>query len=159
MARKTDNKNNIVTKHMTDPLDQNIDDIDVSFPRLAVGLYELQIAKVEKVPNNAGTGENLKVELKTTKEAVSTVGEAVGTGMTLIHNISLTPTEKYGVENMKRNITSFALSAGLKNRTVRSVINAGQELAGKFVTAKIGIQRETDEFPERNTIKAFVTKG
>lgn len=140
-----------------DLMDVNVSDIDTSFPRLAANVYTLKIDTAEIVDNKAGTGKNLKVSLSTTESATSTQGETLSPGVKLINNLSLTSTEKYSPTSIAKAVASLMQSAGL-NGTPKSLIADPSKLVGLLVTAKVGIQKETDEYSESNTIKAFIVK-
>lgn len=140
-----------------DPLDTNVSDIDTSFPKIPANLYDLKIEKAEKVPNSKGTGDNLKIALKTTTNIEAVTGEQLAAGsVTLFNNISLAETPKYTVESIKKNVAALAKAAGLGSMTVRQILDDPQILVGKVVRAKVGIQKETDEYPESNNIKQFM---
>lgn len=140
-----------------DPMDVNVSDIDTSFPRLAANVYTLKVTSAELVDNKAGTGKNLKVQLETTENATSMQGETLSPGVKLTNNLSITPTEKYSQNSIAKAVASLMQSAGLEG-TPKTLINDPSQLVGKLVTAKVGIQKETDEYLESNTIKAFVVK-
>lgn len=140
-----------------DPMDMNVSDIDTSFPRLAANVYELEITSADKVDNKAGTGQNLKVSMKTTSEGISTQGEKLPAGVLLTSNISMTPTEKYSQQSIAKALASLMKSAGLTG-SPRSLIDDPGQLIGKVVTAKVGVQKETDEYPESNSVKSFLAK-
>lgn len=140
-----------------DPMDIDVSDVDTSFPRLAANVYELEISKAEVVDNKAGTGKNLKVQLKTTAPATSTEGEPMVAGTFITTNISLTPTEKYSQDSINKAVTLLMKSAGLTGK-ISAVRDNPSSLEGKRVTAKVGINKATDEYPESNKIVAFVVK-
>ncbi len=140
-----------------DPMDQNVGDIDTSFPRLSANVYELEITAAEKVPNKAGTGENLKVSHKTTSAAVSTAGENLAAGVLITSNMSLTPTDRYPQTSIVKALALLMKSAGLTG-TPRDLLNDPSQLVGKHVTAKVGVQKETAEFGESNKISSYLAK-
>jgi len=131
--------------------------IDISTPRIAPGLYELKVREGKKEPNRDGTKENLNFQLETLTSASSTTGEDVPAGHVLFHTISITPTKKYTADAINRSMAAMCQSAGVSIKAGEFKANPNV-LAGKFVTAKVGIQKETNEYAERNTIKGFVVK-
>lgn len=137
-----------------DPLDFNIEDIDTSRPRVPEGLYELIIddPKLEKTKD--GKGEMLTFVLKSTKPLTSTSGETLS-NFSLKHRMSLTPTEKFPVESVKKNLASLFKTAGMSG-SGKAIINSPTMLSGKVVTAKLKIRKETSEFPESNEVQYFV---
>lgn len=142
----------------TDLLDTDVSGIDTSFPRIVAGLYELSIATAEKVANKAGTGENLKLTLKTTQPATDTSGSPVPAGFTITTYIALTETGKYTQQMIAKALASLMKSAGMSG-SPRTIIDNPALLVGKVVTAKVSINKETDEFAESNGIKGFVVKA
>lgn len=140
-----------------DPMDIDVSDVDTSFPRLAANVYTLEVSKSEVVDNKAGTGKNLKVQLKTVEPSISTEGEPLPAGTFITTNISLTPTERYSQASVNKAVTLLMQSAGLTGK-ISIVRDNPAILEGKQVTAKVGIQKETDEYPESNKIIAFVVK-
>ena len=141
----------------TDPYDEDVSTVDTSFPVISANTYELVIESAEKVTNNAGTGENLKIQFKTTTPAIDTAGEQVPAGFTIHHNISLTPTPKYAQANIKKAIASLAQSAGLTGK-VSDFVNDASKFVSATVTAKVGIKKATEEYPEGNKIVSFLSK-
>lgn len=141
---------------MTNDLsDMDVSQIDTSYPRIKPSTYELAIKSIELVENSAKTGDNIKTELATTSDSTSTAGEPVPAGFIIIHNISLVKTPKY---DPNRSVAAFMKSAKITGSARSFVDNLGQAL-GKIVTAKVGIQKETQEYSERNTIKSFEVKA
>ena len=67
---------------MSDILDLNIDvtGVDTSFPVLAENQCEVRCDSAEIIPNKAGTGHNLLVIVKTTKDYPSASGGTVNSG-------------------------------------------------------------------------------
>jgi hypothetical protein len=140
-----------------DPYDVDVSAVDTSFPVLSANTYELAVAEITKVQNNAQTGENIKMQLKTTSPGISTTGEPIPAGFIIHHNISLTPTEKYREANIAKSIASFAQSAGIQGK-VSAFMADPSLLASAVVTAKVGVKKATDEYPEGNKIVSFLTK-
>lgn len=138
-----------------DIFDTDVSNIDTSYPRIVASTYDLQIAGIEKAENNAKTGDNLKVELKTTSDATSTSGEPVPAGFVIHHNISLVQTPKY---DPRKPLAQFMKAAGVSGKQSDFLVSP-QGIVGKTITAKVGIQKETSEYPERNTIKSFEVKA
>ncbi len=136
------------------PLDFNIEDVDTSRPRVPAALYELAIddPKLEKTKD--GRGEMLTFNLKSQKPLVSTTGEQI-TNFTIKHRMSLTPTEKFPVESVKKNLASLFKAAGMTG-SGKAILSSPTMLSGKNVIAKLKIRAETDEFPESNEVQFFV---
>src|ERR1041385_995658 len=95
-----------------DPLDFNINDVDTARPRVPAAVYEFQVDKARVEQNKAKNGELLILDLKPTQPLQATSGETIQS-FALIHRISLTPTENYPVDSIKRNLASFFKAAGV----------------------------------------------
>lgn len=139
-------------------LNQTTNDIDTSMPRIATGLVECVIASAKVEPNNAGDKQNLNLQLKTLKASPATDGSNIGAGAVLFHTISLTPTEKYKAERIVAAVGQMAQACRV-NTKVGLLLEKPEQLVGKNCIVKVGIQAETDDYPERNTIKRFEVKA
>lgn len=139
-------------------LDTDVSSIDTSYPRIVAGLYELSISAAEKIRNKAETGDNLKVEFKTTQPATSTTGEPVPPGFTMSRYIGLTVTEKYSEDMIGKTIASLMKCFGVTG-SPRTIIDTPAVLIGKIGPCKVSIKKETTEFPEGNEVKSFVVKA
>lgn len=138
-------------------LEQSVNDIDTSRPRLAAGVMELEIVEAKVEPNKAGDKDNLNLQLKTISDQTTTEGDREPAGFYLFHTISLTPTEKYTAKRITDAIAQVCQSARV-NGKLGDVLKDVAILKGRTVVAKVGLQKETDEYPERNTIKDFIVK-
>ncbi len=117
-------------------LDEDLTGVDTSFPLLAAGLYDMEIKEVSKVPNNAKTGDNLKIVVVTTKDALDVKGQRLNAGMKLTSYIGLSETPKYNQDDIKKNCAVFVQAVGCGITR----INPLEQFAGKIVRAKITIR-------------------
>jgi len=149
-----------------DPLDTNVADIDISYPIIPAGLYQLDIKSAKKEPSKKG-GENLVIQFATKEPIQSVKGDMVPTGFVLLQNVSLTPTEKYSAVDIGKRIAAITQSAGFTvadGLTPRAVINDPNRIVGRVVTAKVQISKERTNpetgtiYPERSEIASFVVK-
>lgn len=137
-------------------LDEDLSGVDTSMPLVKEGIYELKVDEIEKIPNKAEDGELLKFKFKTTSAMESVDGQPIAEGYTLFHQISITPTEKYTKDAIKRNVAAFVQAAGGTH------LMPLEQWKGKIVQAKVKVQgertnKETGEsYPPRNEIKSFV---
>ena len=138
-------------------LEQSTADIDTSRPRLAAGVMELEIVEAKKEPSKDGEKENLNLQLKTIKEETATTGDREAAGFYLFHTISLSPTEKYTGQRIVQALGELCQSARV-NVKLGVLLDDPSILKGKTVVAKVALQKETDEYPERNNIKNFIVK-
>lgn len=142
-----------------DPLDTNVSDINTDYPKVPANtIVDMQISEAKIEDNQKGTGQNLKFKLKALRPLTSVTGESVAT-FTLNHNISLTPTEKYSATDVAKNLAKLAKACKL-SCTPREIITTPTMLDGKIAhDVKIGMQKESEEYPERNNVKDFVLKN
>lgn len=146
----------------TDPLDVNIEDIDTSYPILPSGLYDLKIGMVKREPTKDNTGERLTVPLTTTTNHNSVKGEMVPAGLKITHYIGLTPREghdgkrDYTIQDVRKGVASICKAAGVGG-TIKTTVDNPSILDGHVVRTKIGIQKETAEYPESNRVMGFLT--
>ena len=144
-----------------DPLNQSCDDIDISYPLLPASNYEMVIKTAIVEPNKAQTGNNLVIQWATVNEQQSTKGQQIAPGAIVLKAYTgLVETPKYSKVMIGQAITRIVkgtkLGAGIKPS---DVINNPSQLVGKRAIVKVGLAKETDEFPERNEIKGLVIEA
>lgn len=140
-----------------DPFDVPSTDVDTSFPRLPAATYEMDIAKAETFHNEDKNIDMIKLELKTVQAHRSTAGDELQPGFSLRTQIVTTPTGKLTVDMIKKSVATLAQSARVVG-TLRDIMNNPTMLEGKRVRVKVGISKETSEYPERNEVKYFVVE-
>jgi hypothetical protein len=147
-----------MSDNILDILTEDLSGIDTNIPVLREGLYDLAIVKVTRDPSKDGTKENLNIQLKTTETASSTAGQIVQAGWSIFDCISISPTERYTIDQIKRNVAAFVQASGC--RTVEPV----DQFTGKIVRAKVAAVPERKDpktgqvYPPRNEVKAYTTK-
>jgi hypothetical protein len=139
-----------------DLLDTDVSNIDTSYPRVVPKLYDLEIASAKRAPNNAGTSDNINLELKTTSDSTSTTGEPVPAGFVIHHTLSLGKTPKYDPNKPLARLAQSAKLTGISPKALAADVSV---LVGKIVPANVGIQKATAEYNERNTIRSFEVKA
>lgn len=134
-----------------DPMDNA--DISVSYPLLQANRIIRMEVRKPFVQTNEETGkENFTIPLYTTDEQTSTKGDTLHAGFKCTARVALTPTEKYPIENVAKNLTRWRNAAGLaKSVTPRQLKENPSLLDGVFVNVKIGISPERDGYPESNS--------
>ena len=151
----------------TDPLDVNVNDIDISYPRLKPGPHNLKIAdaKIEKAKSS--DNQNLVVSFETVDTATSTEGNTLNPGHKLTHYIGISPlperpspdgSSTYRARTnleIAKDISAICQAAKI-TATPREVIANPAILNGNIVVAKVAIQDEKDGFPESNKVRGFV---
>lgn len=146
-----------------DPLNTNVNDIDTNYPLLPDSYYMFRLTDCAKVPNKAGTGDNLVVKHSLIDAAQDIKGEAVNPGFVITSYVSLTETsggngkQPYTIDNIKKGVARIAKAAGV-NATVRQIIDNPAILNGKAVRAKVTTSKETAEFPASNRINSYATE-
>lgn len=146
-----------------DPLDTNVNDIDTNYPLLPDSHYMFRLTDCAKVPNKAGTGDNLVVKHSLIDAAQDIKGEPVNPGFVITSYVSLTETagvngkQPYTIDNIKKGVARIAKAAGV-NATVRQIIDNPTILNGKAVRAKVTTSKETAEFPASNRINSYATE-
>lgn len=146
-----------MTETNIDPMDQDVSGIDTNFPRLAVGVYELKCTGAEVVENKAQTGNNLKLQFETINAAVSTSGEPMPSGARLSMYIGLVPSDRYSPADIAKKVAGLMKAAGIDGKPSAIVADPSQ-LVEKVVTAKVKVNKATDDFDESNSIASFVVK-
>jgi hypothetical protein len=140
-----------------DPLNTPVGDIDTSFPLLAAGLYDMEIADAVVGPAKGNpTHQTLKVTLKTTHDAPDVKGQMVNKGFPIYHHIALTPSEDMPIDKIKKNVAALGQRAGASKLSVRDLLNNPTVMKGKVVRVKVGIQKETEEYPASNQVKTYM---
>jgi len=139
-----------------DPYDVPAGSVDTSFPRLVPNkLYPLEVIEAE-VRTNDEQRESLRIVLKTTEDAYSTTGDPVNKGFPVYHYVSLTPSDKYTHETIKKNLALIMQALGLVGMKISNFKQNPGLIVGKVVVVKLGLRKADDEYPESNKIVAWV---
>jgi len=147
-----------------DPLDTKVDDIDISYPIIPAGLYDLVIDKVSVEENKDKDGKNFVLSLKTQSPVQSIKGNPVAAGFQLTYIISLKESEKYTLVDIGKRIATVAKAAGVFGVSPRDIINDPTRLKGRVVTAKVQVSQERTDprsgriYEPRSEIASFVVK-
>lgn len=147
----------------TDPLDMNVEDVDLSYPIIPAGIHEFKITKAEVKPNAEGSGNNLVLTLQATSDKQSIKGETVH-NFTLTTVISLTETEKWLAVDIGRRIATVCQAAELRGVSPRQIITEPNRLVNRVVQVKTQVSQErTDKktgriYEPRTEVASFVIK-
>lgn len=153
------NENETQSVTELDILTQDLSGVDTSLPLIVDGIYELEVKEVKQEPTKDGAKQNLNITLVTVGDASTTRRDVVHAGFPLYRTISLTPTEKYTADMVRRGLAEFAQALGVA--TVRPL----EALVGKRLYAKVVIDPErTDKatgkrYDSRNSISRFLKPG
>ena len=144
-----------------DPLSTPSEAIDISYPKLPPANYEMTIVEATKVANKKGTGDNLVLKWKTSREQTSTKGDILNPGQVVIPSyVSLAVSGARTTKQIAQDLTRIIRGAGLPGSTTpRELIDNPTVLAGKTLLVKVGLRQETAEFPESNEVKGVVLEG
>ena len=139
-----------------DLLTEDLSGVDTSLPMIVEGIYDLKVFAIKQEPSKDGAKENIAIVLHTTEVANTTTRDTVQPGFPVFHNISLTPTEKYSVEQIKRKTAEFVQAAGVRS------IKPFENLLGKLVRTKVIVEPERTDpktgkfYDARNSVKLFM---
>lgn len=151
---------NIQRSPEAEPLGTDIGDVDISYPVLLADIYVMNVQDAKVAPNKKGTGNNLAVTLQTTQPAKTTKGHDQPAGLLITYNLSMTPTEKYTQQSIDKSLAKLAQWAGVRGLTLEAVRNDPAilipRIKGVQGSVKIGVQKESDEYPESNSVKDLV---
>lgn len=172
MKNKTQTK--YKNKHMSNaPLSLSLNNADTSMPLLVEGKYPFVIDKAEIVVSQSGKGSFLAVHFKTTEDAMSSKGQPLKAGFTIVERYMLPiPGTQFGdgeqASNYMAKLCRFMLAvANLKdtaeNKAKLPEFNedyvlsiAGTVVIGNVKTAKA---KEDDEFGDSSKISAVYPIG
>lgn len=142
------------------PLDMDLNSIDTSIPLLEDGIYDLQVAKVEKAKSKSG-GDMLKLDYVTTAPAMSRSKDQLGAGIHVFDQCMLAPSGKSDWGMVVRNIAAITQSTQLTG-TVGDFLNGGYVgLQGRALRVKIGFEPEGVDkngksFKAKNVISLYI---
>lgn len=141
---------------------EDLSSVDTSYPKLKPGTYEFLISAITKETSERTGGTYLALTLNLVSEDGETPeGKPVPAGYVINHNISLTPTEKFDADAVKRNLCMFldALETGRQWDETLDLYK------GKTLWAKTKIQPERvdeatgDTYDARSAISRFLPHG
>ncbi len=145
----------------------SLEDVITVTPTLADGIYILQLMSVKRVPSKKDPNrENLVINLKVLNQEVQCreTGEFVANngGFFVSDTQSLTPTEKWSVNDIKVRVAKF-IDCVMGDKEAHKVVDLDNTdlnamLAHKIVKANIGYQAPSPDgkFSERNVIKGYL---
>lgn len=140
-----------------DPFDTPVDQTDTSFPLLNPGIKDLEVVKADKGLSKKDSNM-LTFTLKTTADDIDTKGEKLQKGFPLYHRIVIDPSESRTANRICKDIALFAKACGVAGPTPRQIIDDPEILVGSVVRAKVIVTKATEEFPESNNIRSFITE-
>lgn len=132
-------------------LTTNLDDVSPRDPLLPLGWYPCTVKKVEKKRNARGDGDTLTVQFATKEPCTAVTGEPIPAKRTLFYRCGLTPSDKYSVEMIQRNLKRFQLACGVKSGAFWPL----DQYEGRDIMVQVGIDKATNDYPEGNSVKSF----
>ena len=142
-----------------DILDEDLANVDTSMPVIRGGIiHNFEIANCERMQNRAGTGENIRITLKTTEELQTTKGDMLSAGFPIYKYLSLTervgtPGKKdWTVDDIKKGLAQWMEATYGTKRAVAPL----EEHIGQRVKCKVTVTKATDEFPNEGNALTFI---
>lgn len=149
---------------MSDDLDisAQLDNIDLStvstsFPMLAAGLQEVNVAEVKIEPQKAPkTGKNLKIKLTLVNPAVDIEGKTVNAGFPLFDTVSLTKTFKDDGSVKYDPTPKLALFKEVVTGSKDGTFMPLEQYIGKSCLVQVSFVPAQGEFGPQNRIQRYV---
>lgn len=139
-------------------LDEDLSKVDTSMPVIRGGIAaELEIVSVTQEPKKDGTGSNVVIKMKTTRELPSTKGDMINAGYPLTKYLSLSPVigrtdgkKEYTEDDVRRGLAQFMEAVEGK----KGNMNPMERFAGKRVMVKVTVSPGNEQYAdESNSIK------
>ena len=137
-------------------LDTNFDDIDLSYPRLSKGSYELLIKEAKRT----STDENdyIKLSLETTTDATTTDGKSHPAGFKTSTTLWLKTNEFNDEDRINKTLAATVRAAGLTGMTKASFLANPAVLNGKVAPCRVGVYKSKKTGEEGNSFDFFIKK-
>ena len=110
-------------------LDVKFDDIDLGYPRLTKGVYELLITGAERVTSN--DNDYIKINLQTPTDVTTTDGKSHPAGFKTNCAIFLKPAGQQTMDDVNKSIAGIVRGAGLTGLTKNEFLANVGVLQGK----------------------------
>lgn len=142
----------------TDLLSNDLENVSLKLPLLPKDRYRLTVKKVEEVESKNKPGNKLiKISLSLADPAKDTNGNPVSANFPLFDQISLTATENYTQDAIKRRLKTFRQAATGKTGGAFYPL---EQYIGATVQATVDIQKGNAEYPDdRNVVKYELPKA
>jgi hypothetical protein len=145
-------------KHMTEAneLDVKFDDIDLGYPRLTKGVYELLITGAERVTSEAN--DYIKVNLQTTTDVTTTDGKTHPAGFKTNCAIFLKPVGTQTMDDVNRSLAGLIRGAGFTGMMKNEFLANVGVLQGKTAPCRVSVYRSKKDDQEANGFNFFQKK-
>tara|TARA_R110000787_G_scaffold8323_5_gene27794 strand:- start:401 stop:844 length:444 start_codon:yes stop_codon:yes gene_type:complete len=138
-------------------LNEDLGDIDTSRPILKETIATMRVKEMQVKSNKAETGNNLEITLVTMETLPNRKGDDVNANFPVFDIISLTPTEKYDADAIKRRLKEVRVAV---HGPGEGAFGTPAEYIGLELEVKIGIQEDkTGKYSDRNVIKRYLPAG
>ena len=137
-------------------LDNDLTDVNPKYPILPSGAYQFKMGlAMEKTKDQ--TGDIVRVTLTLAQQTTDREGKPVFPGHVITDRISLQPTEKYPIDNIKKRLKQVMIAAlGESNAKGKFDIDL---LQGKEVTVKLKVEQDaTGEYDDSNRVARYVPR-
>lgn len=135
-----------------DILTEDLSGVDTSMPLIRDELYEVKLASLKVGKTKAGKG-SLNLRFDTLNETKDIEGKHVNSGYPLFHQVTLTPSEKYTKDQIKKAVAQIAQALKVKTLT--------EQCVGLKCLVKTRVRKEREDettgevYPARVEIKSF----
>jgi len=137
-------------------LDVNFDDIDLNYPRLNPGVYELLLKEATRVTTNET--DYVKVAIETTTDATDTQGKVHPAPFKTNTTVWLKPFADGSMDDIDKGIAAIVRAAGLKGVKKSDFLASPAILNGKTAMCRVGKFTSKKDGSERNSFNFFVKK-
>ena len=140
----------------TNELDVKFDDIDLSYPRLSKGVYELLINEITRITEN--DNDYLKVSVQTTTDMTDTSGTTHPAGFKTSCIIGLKPFATGTMADVDKNLAGLVRGCGVAGVSKKEFLANPGVLQGKTTLCRVTTYRRKADDQEANGFNFFVKK-
>ena len=137
-------------------LDVKFDDIDLSYPRLTKGVYELLVTDCKRVTEN--DNDYLKIGLQTTADMTDTSGATHPAGFKTSAIIGLKPFATGTMDDVNKNIAGLVRGCAVTGLTKNEFLANPAVLQGKTSPCRVTVYRRKADDQEANGFNFFQKK-
>lgn len=139
-------------------LETDLTGVDPSYALLPVDAYQFKVKECTLAKTKDGVGDMIVVKLALDQKAKDTKGRDVFPGWVCTDRISLTPTETYDEEAVKKRVRSFQLAIFKESECPGRVAPLDQYV-GRTLNAKLKIKIDNKgQYPDANQVSAYISK-
>lgn len=150
--------------------EETCDTVDISYPMLPANTYPFVVKKAEVVNNADETGKNIKIQWENAQEQQSTKGEQLLPGQIVISSYVGLTEKPARTENgksikartlteIKKDMAKVLKATSMSGTSLKDFLANPSMIEGRQAMVKVGVRKETSDFPESNEIKSLVIEG